>query len=360
MGNAAECYDGHIEGGYFCVAHRIIETFYDKPPQFLNAWIWLLGKAYYADWGTLRRGQIRSSHAEIKEWMGWRAGNRREAPTDRQVRTIFDWMVSEGMIAITRPGSHGDGQRLKGLPLTGDVIITVLKYDQYQDQTRYQKRANLRPGSQPGVTPYTARESLVAKASKKNLPPTPSDNPQPTQLPKEGEVFFSDLQEEEQSVYHAIKAAYFKAKPNGIFGYTSTHHLLAIRGMVLEGRTLTRIQTALDHLPSNPFWGAKNRLWIYNPEKLRQHFDAIEEQAIAAAPPKNSHAMQAAEKQFAVIIDGRTMFDRYTTPICKNPITAKVIAEIGWATVCDTTDQVKLRQRFIDAYTRHAELEKDC
>ena len=98
-----------IDHGYIRVhrsiwSHPVLQD--DAPMTRAEAWIWMLGRAYFAEGRGLVRGQLEASHAQLAR--SWRWGNR------HAVRRFLNALVADAM--ITCEGS----------------VITVLNYDRYQ------------------------------------------------------------------------------------------------------------------------------------------------------------------------------------------------------------------------------------
>ena len=98
----------------------------EKPPLFFKLWNWILLQANHRESkGQLQRGELVATLQDLIGVGGYRVGYRREHPTKKQVRAALDWFREQNMIK-TRKTTRG-------------MIITVLKYDLYQNPDNYKE-----------------------------------------------------------------------------------------------------------------------------------------------------------------------------------------------------------------------------
>lgn len=119
----------NIKGGYILFARAIDESDVAKfPPHTREIWLYLLRKAEYKDTvisGTnIKRGQLYTTYKDIVEDLSWQIGFRKESYTTEQCSSAMKTLRSASMITTART--------------TRGVVITVCKYDFYQDSSRYE------------------------------------------------------------------------------------------------------------------------------------------------------------------------------------------------------------------------------
>ena len=100
----------------------------DGEARRLEAWIWFLAQANWAESGELQSGQFSITRGQISTYTGW---------TDGKVRAWLRSLCKEGAISIERNGNHS--------------IITVENWARYQsgyrlDQGPSQDQARTEPG----------------------------------------------------------------------------------------------------------------------------------------------------------------------------------------------------------------------
>ena len=95
-----------------------------KPPLYSKLFLWMLGQAAFKDTKTLKRGQLTTTIAEMREAMSYKVGYRKETPTVKQIRKIYEGLTKGTTIGTTK-GTRG-------------LIITILNYDKYQTPKNYE------------------------------------------------------------------------------------------------------------------------------------------------------------------------------------------------------------------------------
>ena len=114
-----------IPGGYILAAKKMLESeVMDKPPLFMKLWIWMLMQAKFRPEEGLKRGQFKTSIKDMQAAMAHFVGYRKETPTAKQIRAIYESLTKGHMIGTTK--------------VTGGMIITILNYDKYQDPKNYE------------------------------------------------------------------------------------------------------------------------------------------------------------------------------------------------------------------------------
>jgi len=140
-----------IPGGHFLVARKIYRSkIWLKHPFYLKIFLWIIGNASHADHvkngRKYKRGELITTYDEIIKSAAYYFNRQHIVPTLKQVRTILEWLESEGMI-IVEPLRSNDPDHLNnlGTPMdrTGAYVglrIIVVNYDTYQDSKSYKGR----------------------------------------------------------------------------------------------------------------------------------------------------------------------------------------------------------------------------
>lgn len=125
-----------IPGGYILTSRKIINSkIWSKPPLYFKIWVYLLLKAQHQEYKNLKRGQLRTSIAEIQDAMSYMVGYRIERPSKKQVWGVLEWLrnpderdtkgtATEPMIETTKV-THG-------------ILVNVVNYNLYQDAKSYE------------------------------------------------------------------------------------------------------------------------------------------------------------------------------------------------------------------------------
>jgi len=125
-----------IPDGYILLSRKLLDSeIMKKPPLYFKVWIWLLMKAQYKDYGNLKRGQLFTSIAEIQEAMAYYVGYRKVKPSKDQIWNVLEWLRNpheDGTKATTNTPMITTTKTTRGL------IITIEKYDFYQDPKNYE------------------------------------------------------------------------------------------------------------------------------------------------------------------------------------------------------------------------------
>ena len=120
-----------------------------KKPLWFAAWVWMLGEARWKDHkleisgqsAVLRRGQLSCSYRFMSERLGM---------TVKGVRVFIARIERENMITIGKQESSKSPKKgtVKG---TGQTIITICKYDEYQDFNKYRAQLETKEGHSRGT-----------------------------------------------------------------------------------------------------------------------------------------------------------------------------------------------------------------
>lgn len=118
-----------IKGG-FILQPRIIEEsdINCSPPHIREIWYYLLRNANHREIKrngfSVRRGQLFRSYQDIRDALSWKVGYRTERYSEDQTKKAMKFLR--------------DTQRITTTKALGGVLITICKYDYYQDKTNYE------------------------------------------------------------------------------------------------------------------------------------------------------------------------------------------------------------------------------
>jgi len=147
-----------ISGGHFTIARKVFfSRIWMKPPLYMKAWVWIIGRASYADHeknGYLyHRGEFVTTYDEILKANAHYHNRKHIFPTIKQIRIILEWLENEGMIRVepikSGPGLTGANTRERTGAYVGTKII-VVNYDTYQTAENYKGRHKGGPSIQQG------------------------------------------------------------------------------------------------------------------------------------------------------------------------------------------------------------------
>lgn len=118
-----------IREGYILQPRSIDESEVSNfPPHVREIWLYLLRKANHADaissGKTIKRGQLFTSYSEILEALSWKVGYRKERYKRHHCETAMKLLMKATMITTTKT--------------TRGFIITICKYDYYQNPKNYE------------------------------------------------------------------------------------------------------------------------------------------------------------------------------------------------------------------------------
>jgi uncharacterized protein YneF (UPF0154 family) len=155
-----------IPGGYILFARKTLESeIMDKPPLYFKLWGWMLMQAKFKPKNGLSRGQFKTSIKEMQEAMSYFVGYRKETPTGKQIRGIYESLAKGHMIGTMK--------------VTGGLIITILNYDKYQDPKNYEWHNEQAHEGKVEGTSYNIEERKERK----------NDDPPPPKKPKKKKQF---------------------------------------------------------------------------------------------------------------------------------------------------------------------------
>jgi len=114
-----------IKGGYILLARKLLESnIMDKPPLHFKLWSWMLLQAKFKQNKNLERGQFQTSIKEMRDAMEYYVGYRKQRPSIKQIRSIYENLTRGTMIGTTK--------------VTEGMVITILNYEEYQDPKNYE------------------------------------------------------------------------------------------------------------------------------------------------------------------------------------------------------------------------------
>ena len=136
-----------VPGGCFLIARSILgSSIWRKPPQYVKLWCWLIGRASFQDGyifkgHSLNRGELIVTLGEIAEALSYTFNRQKKKPTEKEIRVMLEWMVSEDMIS-KRPFISGTfpnkGTHLGRTRAYNGILISIVNYDSYQDYKSYE------------------------------------------------------------------------------------------------------------------------------------------------------------------------------------------------------------------------------
>ena len=114
-----------IKGGYILQPRAIDESDISLcPPHVREIWLYFLRKANHTDFGKIKRGQLMTSYSQIIRDLSWKVGYRKEGYKRHHCETAMKLLTKLSMITTTKT--------------TRGMIVTILKYDYYQDKKNYE------------------------------------------------------------------------------------------------------------------------------------------------------------------------------------------------------------------------------
>jgi len=127
-----------IEGGYVLFARKFLSSsLMDKPPLWVKLFTWMLLKANRKNgYKGLKVGQFDTKISEMQDAMAYYVGYRREAPTPKQIRVIYEGLAK----GLTEGSTKGTEAVISVEALKGKrgLRITILNYKKYQDPKNYE------------------------------------------------------------------------------------------------------------------------------------------------------------------------------------------------------------------------------
>jgi len=212
----------------------------EKPPLYLKLWTWMLIKANFKDDKKLKRGQLFTTIEGMRDAMTYSVGYRKNRPTTKQIRGVYDFLTRGTMTGITK--------------VTGGMVITILNYDKYQNPKNYE-------GHNEGHDDFQTRGTASSKDKK--------DKKNDKNRKKDKSFFSKNSHEFRLSKYlflHMLENNKNSKKPN--FQIWARHIDLMLR---VDKRNIDDIKTIIKWCQNDPFWKAN----IWSTERLRDKFDQL-------------------------------------------------------------------------------------
>lgn len=171
--------------GFFLISRSIFDSdIWFRSPEYLKAWIYLLGKANHEDKrynGYLcKRGQTLITYKELAEQVRYRVGFRKTALHEKRMKDLMKYLMNERMIVLSR--------------VPRGMLVTVLNYDKYQGFENYES-ANERTNESLTNVPRSSKSGLSINNTlkyTKNTKDIPTD-------------FFSTVKTENEKLYEVLK-----------------------------------------------------------------------------------------------------------------------------------------------------------
>lgn len=121
-----------INGGYILQPRIIDESdISNSPPHVREIWLYILRKANHKDSKSLKRGQLFTSYKDIISDLAWFVGYRKETYKKHHCEIAMKVLTKKNMITTTKT--------------TRGLIVTICKYDYYQDSKNYENDSEKKP-----------------------------------------------------------------------------------------------------------------------------------------------------------------------------------------------------------------------
>jgi len=113
------------------------------PPHFREVWLYLVANANHTndEAANIKRGELYRTYEQIAEHLSWYEGFIKKRYATHQIRSAMVWLRERAMVA-TRKSTRGN-------------LITICKYDSYQDATQM--------GTRAGILQDSRRSSAINK-----------------------------------------------------------------------------------------------------------------------------------------------------------------------------------------------------
>jgi hypothetical protein len=140
-----------ISGGSFLVARKIFHSdIWAKDPLYFKVFIWILGRASFADHEkdgrVFFRGEFVTTYKEIIKACEYQFNKKSILPTFKQIRVILEWFQKEKMIDFSpispgqTTGADVGADTREGIRAYIGIKIVVINYDAYQTLESYRGR----------------------------------------------------------------------------------------------------------------------------------------------------------------------------------------------------------------------------
>lgn len=140
--------------GYIKLSRRLLSSdIWFKPPLYLKVWIYLLHQAAFKPYNGLARGQLVTSIPQIQEALSYKAGFITKKPSYKEIWQVLEYMRGKPPINSMQEYGMGKWQGNRQGKWQGEtepmiltkrvkdgMLVTVVKYDQYQDAYFPQKQ----------------------------------------------------------------------------------------------------------------------------------------------------------------------------------------------------------------------------
>jgi hypothetical protein len=148
-----------IQGGYILLARKTLESdIMNRPPLYFKMFVWMLLQAKFKNHSNLNRGQFPTSIKEMQKAMSFMVGCRKETPSKNQIRAAYSFLTKAAMITTTKT--------------TGGLLVTILKYKEYQDPKSYESHSD--PHSESHTSKKQPYETPLESHTQKNEIPCQS------------------------------------------------------------------------------------------------------------------------------------------------------------------------------------------
>lgn len=126
--------------GYILISRSLVESsIWDKPPLYIKLWVWLLCRAQYSDYKSLKRGQLWTTYGEMREAMSWYVGARKVTPSKDEIYRILNFLASPENASNATPNTTPNATMIEKSKATRGVLITICNYNVYQDPKKYER-----------------------------------------------------------------------------------------------------------------------------------------------------------------------------------------------------------------------------
>ena len=126
--------------GYILISRKMIESgIFQKPPLYLKVWIYLLARAQFKDYGELKRGELLTSIGEIQEACSYYVGFRKEKPSEKQIRSIIEWLKDpyEGTYERVYEREN-ERAMIVTTKVKSGILVSICNFNDYQDPNFYE------------------------------------------------------------------------------------------------------------------------------------------------------------------------------------------------------------------------------
>jgi hypothetical protein len=149
-----------IKGGFILQPRQLYQSVIsDYPPHVREIWLYLLRNANWKDHKAgdkvIKRGQLFTSYNQIINDLSWYVGYRKESYKRHHCETAMKLLTKENMVTTTKT--------------TRGMIVTVCKYDYYQNINNYETDNGTENGSdnEPTMKPHYKETKEERKERKK-------------------------------------------------------------------------------------------------------------------------------------------------------------------------------------------------